>query len=192
MRESHDRQSDPERPPRAAMRANPSTLRCQARSRTKRIGRTMATAASTRRTRSVAHQAVAVHQMRDRGCQHLDARQNRIEGGGKGIAAPCHRRADHDDPVAHRLFCDPAVQDIAGADGANGAARAIEAERKGISARPCSIGHASELDSVSVEERGRVFRAMEAARSGNDGRSGRLSAAEEGYGAAHRMDRLRY
>ena len=149
------------------MIAKPQTPRCQARSRTNRIGSSDGHGAVDETYTAVAHQSVALHEMRHGGRQNLDTRQYRIERCRKGVAAARDRRADHHDPVSERIFIGLTIQDIARADCANGAGRAIEAQRKRISAISARR-HIANGDFVFSQSRIACM-ATETVRSGNDG-----------------------
>ena len=118
--------------------------------------------------RAVAQQPVAGHQMRDGRRNHLDARHDRIERRGKHVAAAGDGRADHDDAVLERTSGgDLAVQHRGRADGADGAAAAVEGQRQNM----IDIGRDMRLSasvSPSASMTGSAPVASAAARNGND------------------------
>ena len=78
----------------------------------------------------VAAQAIAGQQMRDRRRDHLDARHHRVERGREDVAATGDGGADDDHLAGDGGPVEPAGQDVGRAEGGNGAARAVKADRQ--------------------------------------------------------------
>ena len=126
----------------------------------------------------VAADAVAGHQVTDRGRNDLDARHHRIERGGKSIAAARDGCADDDDLVAEGGRRHLAVQQRRRADGADRAVAAMEGQRQHV----IDIGGNPSLASIRPSRwmAGSAPVASPATRNGND--SSTLSAVRNSIG----------
>ncbi len=87
--------------------------------------------------RPVAHDAVARDQMGDGGGDDFDAGHQGIERRGKEVAGAGRGRAEHDNPAPDGVAIDLTANDAGGADGTNGAARAVIGDRQRIAGSGC-------------------------------------------------------
>jgi len=82
--------------------------------------------------RAIAHDAIACHQLRDRGGNDLDPRHQRIERRREEIAGAGRGRAEYDNSTLDVFRIDLAADHARGADGANGTARTVVGNRQRI------------------------------------------------------------